>query len=87
MSLVPSKKGGGRKKSEFKCCGLLGPHVKGCFSFSTACVWLAQPLRKWREGGVFKISFYKQMTRGRWEFDIQKWQHENKYTSERAAKK
>lgn len=47
MSLVPSKKEGGRKKSEFKCCGLQGPHVKGCFSSRAACVWLG----KWKEGG------------------------------------
>lgn len=37
--------GGGRKKSEFKCCGLRGPRVKGCFSSSAACVG---PLGKWR---------------------------------------
>lgn len=69
----PAKRGGGGKKREFKCCSLWGPHVKGCFSSSTACVWLTQPLGKNRGGfgwggGAFrkKKTFYKQMTRRHW---------------------
>lgn len=47
--------GGGRKKGEFKYCGLRGPHVKGCFSSRAACAglhghWVSGGREGWRDG-------------------------------------
>lgn len=64
----PANKEEEGRKAEFKCCGLWGPHVKGCFSSSAACVWLAQLLGKWR--GVIKKKKERKKNRA----FISKWQ-------------